>query len=1030
MLMKTVVDAVEQSLATVMHLLRFHINDYCDLETTSGESLVAKDGSVATVIRHEGFRSLLGRAEFDALASEFATRLEPYMSRRGHQIQVVFIREEDPVDAVNSMLAPQYESAEALHMDVADVLDEKAELHRRLCMDEKAFFVLWTRPSLLDATEIQISREEAADLAKRYNVPSFKTAQNVLRANRFLIDQHEAFVDKVFQDMQSLKCAVSRVPVGELLCEAKRYLHRDTPIAWRPVLNGDPIIARWKNNRKMRDASEIMYPRLDDQIFHAPAHNGNRKGSGGVTDTGAVRIGDRLFAPILMKIAPARPQPFNVLFRAMNQAVVEDAKGVKRRVPWSLSFNLEGDGLSTLGLRKFFSTLLGALSKDNRNMNQAAKALTAYRDDHNGVVVKMQVTMVTWADYPDEATLMGRRRKMGAALLGWGRPSIEVERGDPTDALISSVPGLSLSAIAPESAPPLHDVTQMLPITRPASPFTRCTTILRSLDGKLLPFEAFSDEQNTWITLVFGGPGSGKSVFCNRLNYEMCLMGGLRRLPFIGVIDIGVSSTGFISLVKDSLPDNMKHLAMYVRLQNREDNAINQLDTQLGLREPLPREREAMKNFVVALATPAERGKAHTYMNEFAGRVIDRAFRKLSDLDDRGEAARYVHRQNPMLAARIEAANIPYDESTRWWEMVDRLFDRGMYYEASVAQRYAVPTLMHLLAQASEPVLASEFQNAIDHGVSVVDEFNLMISSAAGEYPIFKAETQFDTGESRVMALDLQDVVPAGTSPDSKKRATLMYMVALNAFTRKISTIKEDLEAPQMNPRYRAYHARRVDDLAEDKKRLFCDEYHKTGDDANLRENFLIYGRESRKWMLEIVLASQLPEDFRQLAQIATTVVVMDQGNEQTRRTIREVFGLSDTEVAAMRAYVNGPVSGQGVTFLAKVKTKTSELSQLFTASSGGIELWALSTTGEDRKLRSALYDVMPGRDARRALKERFPKGSCKSYVLDQMAKTKAERGDAFVDDEAEDTVIEGLAKQLIAKWKADAAKASDAVLA
>ncbi|WP_085513199.1 IcmB protein [Burkholderia pseudomallei] len=1030
MVMKAIINGAETAVAALMSMLKVHINDYCDLETTTGNgnSLVARDGSIATVVRHEGFRSLLGRTDFEYLSSEMATKLEPYFAKRGHMMQVVFIREEDPADAIRQMLASHYESAETLRLDVRDMLDEKVEVHRRLCMDEKTFFVLWSRPTLLDVTEIATTRAENAALARQYNVPTFETAQNLLRPNRFLEDQHDAFVQKVLQEMQALKCAVSIVSAGEILAESKRYLHRETPLSWRPILVGDPLIARWKNNRKMKDASEIMYPRLDDQIFHSPAQNGNLKGVGGVTDTAAVRIGDRLFAPVLMKLAPAKPMPFNDLFRAMNLSVVEDRHGRKRRVPWAISFLIEGDGLSTLGLRKFFATLLGALSKDNRHMRAAATALAGYRDDQNGVVTKMQVTMATWADYPDEDTLMARRRKMAAALMGWGRANVELERGDPTAGLISTAPGLSLSSIAPESAPPLHDVTRMLPITRPASPFQRCTLLLRSLDGKLLPFESFSDEQNTWITLVFGGPGSGKSVFSNRLNFEMCLMAGLKRLPYIGVVDIGVSSRGFVDLVRDSLPENMKHLAMYVRLQNREDYAINQFDTDLGLREPLTRQRELMKNFLVALATPAERGKAHTYMNEFAGRVIDRAFAKLSDLDGRGEPTRYRHNQNAWLAKRVEQLGIEYNGATRWWNIVDAFAAKGYSYEASVAQRYAVPTLEHMLAQASDPALGAEFSGANEQGgQNVVAEFNLMISSAIGEYPLFRRETRFDTGESRVMAIDLQDVVPGGTTPDAKKKATLMYMVALNAFTRKISMIKEDLDAPQMNDRYRAYHAARVDDLAEDRKRLFVDEYHKTGDNPNLRESFLIYGRESRKWLLELVLASQLPEDFRELAKIATTVLVMDQGTPDTRKTIREVFGLSESEVQALRQYVNGPIPGQGATFLAKIKTKTAELSQLFTATSGGLELWGLSTTAEDRRLRGILYEAMPPREARRVLRDRFQNGSCRSYVLNEAARTKEERGESFVDDNTEDTVIEVLAKQLIAQWKADAIRLSEA---
>jgi intracellular multiplication protein IcmB len=1013
-----VAEALDATASSLMAMLKFHINDYCDLETTYDNALVARDGSMGTVLRYDGFRTLLGGGDFKRLADNLANNLEHFFSARGHQMQVVFTRDEDPDDEIMQYLRPMYESAESNRMAILDILDEKREIHRRLCMDEKVYFVLWTRPSVLDPMEVKVGREEAREFAQKNAIPGMRTAQDIMRPIRFLIDRHESFVQKVIEEMQRQKCAVELVPIHDAFCQTKRYFYKTTPMSWRPVLVGDPVMVRWKNNRKMRDASEMLYPRLDDQLFNGPAANGNSKKEGGLTDTRAVRMGDRLFAPVVMKLGPNRPSPFTDLFRAMNRATTEDAKKTKRSVPWSISFSIEGDGLSSIFLRKLFGTLLGKMSGDNQNLTAAARSLERYRDNGNQSVVKLQVTMVTWGDYQDERQLMMRRSKMVRAFEGWGNVVPEEERGDALEILMGAAPAVSLRTAAPACAAPLHDVTYMLPLTRPASPFTTGMTILRSLDGKILPYEIFSAEQNTWITLLFGGPGSGKSVLSNRLNLEMCLMPGLKRLPYIGVIDIGISSSGFITMVKDSLPENMRHLAEYVRLQNNESYSINQMDTQLGLRRPLPRERESMKNFLTALTIPASRGTAHHYMNDFVGRIIDIAFRRKSDEDDRGEPTKCQPNLNPSLRDAIHKAGIEYNAATTWWEMVDMLFDLGMVHEAAIAQRYAVPTLSDLLAAASEQAIEKEYAGANQEGgMNVVKEFNLAVKAAIGDYPIFRGVTKFDIGESRVLALDLQDVVVQG-SDGAKKQAALMYMVALNVIMRKISMIKEDLEDGAMTTRYRRHHAMRVDQLAEDKKRLFVDEYHKTGDNAPLRESFMIYGRESRKWLLEIMLASQLPGDFKELAHIATTVLILDQGNEATRRVIQETFSLSDVEVNTLKAYVNGPEPGIGATFLAKIKTKAGDMSQLFTASSGGRELWGLSTTGEDRKLRSLLYAEIPGPEARGVLKEAFPSGSCKKYVDQKKKATKEERGLSFVDDEAEATVIEETAKKLIAKWR------------
>lgn len=1015
------VDVIESGLSRLASLLKFHIQDYCDLETTHGNSLVAKDGSMATILSYDGFRSLIGKNEYKRFIEDLADGMEPYLSHRGHQVQVVFFRDEEPDAALDRILKPSYETCEALQLALTDVLDEKHDVHRRVCMDEQVFLVLWTRPSILDPVEYKLSAQENREFARTYKLPAMANAQNIMRPIRFMIDRHEAFVAKVLQLILSLNGSATEMEIHDAFTEMKRYLYRDsTPSNWRGCFPGDPPPARWKKNGKKNDISELMYPRLEDQLFSAPAMGGGSEG--GPNDTRSVRIGSRLFAPVMVKIPPQRPQSFTALFQAMNSAMTKGASGLTKPIPWSISFMLEGDGLKGIFLRKLVAGILGITSSDNRNLVAAANALGKYKES-GGAVVKLQINALTWAAYGQEKELLIRRSKLARMLSGWGNLVVEEESGDAADGVMSCVPALSLSPIAPAAAAPLHDAMYMLPLARPASPFFRGQSPYRTLDGKVMSWETFSDQQNTWITLLFGGPGSGKSVEANRRNVEMCLLGGLTRLPYIGVIDIGVSSSGFVSLIQDGLPENQKHLAMYIRLQNTDKYRINQLDTQLGNRYPLPRERELMKNWLILLVTPPERGRCHRYMPEFAGRVIDEAFRKCSDQDERGNPKEFSPNVKPMIKARLDSAGIFYQEATKWWEVVDAFFERGMTYEASVAQRYAVPTLFDVMQAASDPAVIRDFEGANDEGMNVYDEFRIMMQAASSDYPIFQGPTEFDVGESRVMAIDLQDVVTTG-SRAAQKQAALMYMTAANAFMRKINICKEELDS--INPKYRNYHTLRVEELSEDFKRLFIDEYHKTGNSPQFQAALLVYGRESRKWGLEIVLGSQLPEDFKDLANLATTILIMDKGNEQTRGQIRDVFGLSDTEMAALRGFVHGPQRGIGTTFLAKLKIKDADLSQLFTSTCGGIELWALATTMEDRALRSLLYAEMPSAEARQILKRRFPSGSCKSYVDLQKSRSKEEMGEGFVDEEAVKSVIKTLAADLLSEWR----NANEAVLA
>lgn len=1018
MLEKSIV-AIESVLSTLMRVLKFHINDYCDLETTYDNFLVAKDGSLASVLRYDGFRSLVGKREYEDYITQLTHFLQTFLDTRGHHIQFVFERDEDPTEELDRIFEPAYDTLDRLDLSLSDLLDEKKQVHKDTCMMESVYIVIWTRPAILDPAEVKISAEETQALANKYKLPGLKKAQNFLRPNRFMVDRHRSFVDQFISEVTNRGGAIAETKVAEAFRDMKRYLYRDTtPSSWRPCLLGDPMWVRWKNDKNLRDLSELSYPRLDDQYFSSRAVNGNPKGAGGVTDERAVRIGNYLYSPVMIKIPPQRVQPFSQLFANLNRAKTSTQHD--KPIPWSISFMIEGDGLNGLTLRKVFAGILGLSSLSNRNLLAAANSLQKYKESGDPVV-KLQVGAMTWVrnDPSDrkgaEKELTMRRRKLANILSSWGNCTVEEEREDPLEAVTSCVPGLRLDSILNASAPPLLEAMYMLPLGRPTSPFNRAQTVYRTLDGKLLSWEIFSAQQTTWITLLVGGPGSGKSVESNRRNTDMCLMPGITRLPYLGIIDIGVSSSGFIDLIRDGLPDEKKHQAVYLRVQNTHAYSINQFDTQLGCRKPLPRERESMKSFLLQLVTPPARGRPHNFMSEFVGQVIDRAFHLLSDENPRGNPKEFQDNINPDLTKKIHEAGISYRDGTKWWEIVDALFKKGYYYEASVAQRYAVPTFFDMVAAGADQSIITNFEEAEDGGMNVAAEFKLMMSTAASDYPIFTGETVLDVRDARVMAIDLQDVV-SGDSAAAKKQAALMYMMASNAFLRKINICKEELDS--VNPMYKEFHAARVQELSEEFKRLFIDEYHKTGNSQNFQDAILVYGRESRKWGLEIVLSSQLPTDFKELSKLATVTLIMQKGTPDTRREIREIFSLNDTAEQALLNFVNGPQAGIGTTYLAIIQANDRNFTQLFTSTCGGQELWALATTMEDRGLRNLLYEQMPKHEARRILRKRFPNGTCKSYVAAQKVVARSDVSEGYVDEEVDLSIIQKLAAEMIQEWR------------
>ena len=143
----------------------------------------------------------------------------------------------------------------------------------------------------------------------------------------------------------------------------------------------------------------------------------------------------------------------------------------------------------------------------------------------------------------------------------------------------------------------------------------------------------------------------------------------------------------------------------------------------------------------------------------------------------------------------------------------------------------------------------------------------------------------------------------------------------------------------------------------------------------------------------------------------------MDAGPEQSIRRTQEVFGLSPTAVSALRNYVRGP-SAKGANFLAQFATKDQMTTHLLTVTIGPVELWAFSTTAEDVKIRTALYQYLGPKEARTLLARIFPSGSAARYVAMKMEARKQESG--MLGKEEQKGVIDAVVQAIMDEYKKD----------
>ena len=101
------------------------LESFSALETSEGgHTIVAKDGSLATVLRIDGVRQILGQEDLEHLIARLTVQLRPYFGRPGHALQVWFCRDPDLSDlVVSNLMRPPRNVANELNLDFEDLFE-------------------------------------------------------------------------------------------------------------------------------------------------------------------------------------------------------------------------------------------------------------------------------------------------------------------------------------------------------------------------------------------------------------------------------------------------------------------------------------------------------------------------------------------------------------------------------------------------------------------------------------------------------------------------------------------------------------------------------------------------------------------------------------------------------------------------------------------------------------------------------------------------------------------------------------------
>ena len=725
-----------------------------------GGVLVCHDGSLVSLIGLDGARSMMGAEELDRFVEVAALRLNTAFAHPGHALHVVFERAPDEAhtlaDGHGQAVSRQ---AGRLGLDLDDLLAERTRRLAPLIAAETLVLACWTRPSVLPRDRLERDRKGLRTKLRDW-LPEAGEAQCPHLALEGLWARHEALLDAVVAVLAETGIEGRRLPEEDALRLMRRMVNgaASTASDWRPVTAANDVPARFT---EPPDTGAFPPPLAPQLLVREPERTG-----------GGIRIGGRLYGALDMSLGPRRARPFSELMAGL----------AGTGLPCRLSLLIEGGGMHRLDttVSRVASSFLAFSSSDSLLARNALRDLAALGDDAHAIV-RLRLGFFTWVGAEDgETALAARLSRLQQVAEGWGEAVFTPLTGDPLESLAASVPGFCCGATAEPALAPLSEALRLLPVSRPA-PLSRLSSevgaahLFRSSDGKALPL-APAEGGDYGFELIYGLPGQGKSVLMNALGLAFSLQGGQAGLPLAAVIDIGPSSSGLISLIREALPPRRCHEAGWFPLRMTPEHAINPCDTQLGCRAPLPAERAFLMNLLGLMVTPAGRAQGSPArvsaagvpdgMRELLGPALTGAYEMRSDKVAGAEPHAYTEGRDADVDAAIAAAGLRLPESPLWWEVVDLLFEAGAMEAAARAQRYAVPVLADLLASAREPAVQGLVGDARygSGGESVTQAFIRILTALSGDWPVMFSPTAFDVGGARLAAIDLAEVAPQGSA--------------------------------------------------------------------------------------------------------------------------------------------------------------------------------------------------------------------------------------------------------------------------
>lgn len=696
------------------------------------------------------------------------------------------------------------------------------------------------------------------------------------------------------------------------------------------------------------------------------------------SDSGVVIIGNRVFYPLGLVKFGKRINSFKQLIRSTN--------GISFRV--SMTFTAPAKSQNPIDSAMLFLVSNFGVNKERAETEQVYKSISdkcafsinfsVYRNKNSVIDPK------TGNEVVDTTDLLNDAQRFNTQLGIWGEITAMPSRGDALEQVLATFQGFGSRHVIEPFFASCSDILKLSPISLSAILWREGSMLYQTNDSELF-FVKQMDTKNmaSEIITVVGGQGYGKSAHVSVMNMQFVFQPTASgQLPYLRVMDFGLSVSGSIFMVRDELPESRRHEIQYHEMVNSTEFAINYFDLPIGNRFPTSSHRDGCIAFVGVLTSSLENYPSHADMCSEAVRLL---FEYYADTDNNPNVKRY-RPDVPEIEEYLKHSDID-PHGMPWYQLADILAMRKEWYLASIAMRYAVPLVEDLVVIGSSDAFKKRFPD--EHmGVPVHQLFTRSISSLRASIPMLSVPSRLDASQSPIFVVDMQNLIIDSDDRQTLEKNAVFFALTSRLLTRDYFTSLAEIN--QYNPSFRDYHEARIREIMLSPKRVGFEEFNRLSkvNTAMNYGNFLCL--HSRKYGVSAIFSSQLPEALPPYAVKLATIRIYSGGlSEDVFQSDAGSLGVAPSDIKTILRLPK-PTEHNGASYFVQYKfgdlgdNESAGIGYELKLKIGSLVRWAIATYQEDRVAINVLTKEVGSMGlALRLLAISYPQGTVRGRITE-----------------------------------------------